>query len=520
MPTATLNPRPPETQAQSATAPDAVDVAVVGSGFSGLAMAHRLRRAGIEDFVVLEKANDVGGTWRDNSYPGCACDVPSHVYSFSFAPNPDWSTTYSPQAEIRDYIRDVAEREGLLPHVRFGCEVLEARWDDRAQRWTLETSRGRITARVLVTAPGPLSAPSIPQLPGLGSFTGEVFHSARWNHGYDLEGKRVAVVGTGASAIQFVPKIQPAVAELHLFQRTAPWVLPRTERPITRAERLVFRRFPAAQRAMRTLVYWAREATALPMLKVGLSPFLRRLGMAHLRRQVQDPELRRRLTPDYAPGCKRILISNEYYPALSRDNVEVVDGGVVEVRESSVVAANGTEREVDAIIFGTGFHVLDMPIAERVRGADGRTLAEHWQGSPQAYRGTSVPGFPNLFMLLGPNTGLGHMSVVFMAEAQSRYVLDAIRQMQRAGLGAVDVKREAHAAYNARVQRRMKGTVWTEGGCASWYIDANGLNTSLWPDFAYRFRRELRSFDLENYIAEPAVAPGARAGVARAASRV
>jgi cation diffusion facilitator CzcD-associated flavoprotein CzcO len=491
-----------------------VDIAIVGSGFSGLAMAYRLRRDGIEDFAILEKANDVGGTWRDNSYPGCACDVPSHVYSFSFAPNPNWSTTYSPQAEIRDYIRDIAEREDLLRHVRFGCEVVDAAWDGDSQRWHLETSKGELTARVLVTAPGPLSAPSIPSLPGLGSFEGEVFHSARWNHDYDLEGKRVAVVGTGASAIQFVPKIQPKVAELHLFQRTAPWVLPRTERPITRVERAVFRRFPAAQRAMRTLVYWAREATALPMLRVALSPFLRRIGLAHLRKQVPDAELRRRVTPDYAPGCKRILISNDYYPAIGQANVEVVEGGVTAVREHSVVAADGTERAVDAIIFGTGFHVLDMPIAERVRGAGGRTLAEHWQGSPQAHRGTSVPGFPNLFMLLGPNTGLGHMSVVFMAEAQSRYVLQAIHRMDSAGIGALSVKPEASAAYNAAVQRRMKGTVWTEGGCASWYIDANGLNTSLWPDFAYRFKRELREFDLENYDAQPAPAPAPASPVA------
>jgi cation diffusion facilitator CzcD-associated flavoprotein CzcO len=485
---------------------DEVDIAIVGSGFSGLAMAYRLRRDGIEDFVLLEKSTDVGGTWSDNDYPGCACDVPSHVYSFSFAPNPDWSTTYSPQAEIRDYIRAVADREGLYPHVRFGCEVVDSSWSDEAQRWTLETSQGTITARFLITAPGPLSAPSIPQLPGLASFTGEVFHSARWNHEYDLRGKRVAVVGTGASAIQFLPKIQPDVAKIHLFQRTAPWVLPRTERRITGVEHAIFRRFPAVQRAMRSVVYWAREATALPMLHVALSPLLRRLGLAHLRRQVPDPELRSMLTPDYAPGCKRILISNDYYPALSRENVEVVDGGVAAIREASVVAADGTERKVDAIIFGTGFHVLDMPIADRVRGADGRTLAEAWRGSPQAHRGTSVPGFPNLFMLLGPNTGSGHMSVVFIAEAQSRYVLDAIRAMKRQAIGAVSVKPEAHRAYNESVQRRMKGTAWTEGGCASWYIDDNGLNTSLWPDFAYRFKRELRSFDLENYeaLAAPA----------------
>ena len=261
---------------------------------------------------------------------------------------------------------------------------------------------------------------------------------------------------------------------------------------------------------MRTLVYWARESTALPMLRARLSVVIKVIGKSHLRRQVPDPGLRRRLTPDYAPGCKRILISNNYYPALSKPNVEVIDGGMVEVRESSVIAADGSEREVDAIIFGTGFHVLDMPIADRISGIGGETLAERFAGSPQAYRGTAFPGFPNLFMLLGPNTGLGHMSVVFMAEAQSRYVVDALRQMKRHGIGAVAVKPEAHAAYNAELQRRMKGTVWMEGGCASWYIDENGLNTSLWPDFAYKFRRELRRFDLDSYELNAAVAPVAK----------
>jgi cation diffusion facilitator CzcD-associated flavoprotein CzcO len=492
--------------------PDHVDVAIVGSGFSGLAMAHRMLRDGMDDFVILEKANDVGGAWRDNTYPGCACDVPSHVYSFSFAPNPEWSTTYSPQAEIRDYIRRVAEEKGILPHVRFGCEVASAAWDESAQRWTLETSQGTITARVVVAAPGPLSEPSIPQLPGLARFQGKVFHSARWDHDYDVAGKRIAVVGTGASAIQFVPQIQPRVAKLHLYQRTAPWVLPRTERRITGVERALFRRFPVLQRAMRTMVYWARESTAIPMLRVRLSPIIRAIGKRHLRRQVPDHGLRRQLTPDYAPGCKRILVSNDYYPALSKPNVEVVDGGVVEVRENSVIAADGSEREVDAIIFGTGFHVLDMPFADRVSGVGGETLADLFNGSPQAYRGTAFPGFPNLFMLLGPNTGLGHMSVVFMAEAQSRYVVDALRRMRREGIGAVSVKPEAHRAYNDELQRRMTGTVWMEGGCASWYIDPNGLNTSLWPDFAYKFRSELRRFDIERYETyAPVVEPSRRA---------
>jgi cation diffusion facilitator CzcD-associated flavoprotein CzcO len=480
-----------------------VDVAVVGAGFSGLAMAVRLLDAGLDDFVVLERGDDVGGTWRDNSYPGCACDVPSHLYSFSFAPNPEWTWTFSPQPEIQGYLRDVAARRGVLPHVRLGCEVLGAAWDATASRWSIETSRGPLTARVLIAAAGPLSEPSIPAIPGLERFRGTVFHSATWDHDHELEGERVAVIGTGASAIQFVPRIQPRVKRLTLFQRTPPWVLPRRARPLPRTERALYRRVPAAQRAMRAGIFWARELYAIPLLRAGLAPLTRRLAGLHVRRQVRDPELRRKVTPDYAPGCKRVLISNDYYPALGRDNVDVVTDGITEVRERSVVTRGGVEHEVDTIIFGTGFHVTDMPIAQRLRGREGRTLAEMWGGSLQAHRGTAVAGFPNLFLLLGPNTGLGHTSVVYMAEAQADYIVAALRSMRDRSLAAIEPAADAQAEWNAGVQRRMRGTVWTAGGCSSWYVDRNGVNTTLWPDFAHRFRRSLRTFDVAAYLASP-----------------
>jgi cation diffusion facilitator CzcD-associated flavoprotein CzcO len=480
-----------------------VDTVIVGSGFSGLAMAVALKRAGREDFLILERAHDVGGTWRDNSYPGCACDVPSHLYSLSFAPNPDWTSTFSPQPEIQSYLQRVAADHHLLPHVRFGCELERARWDEPAQRWRLETAQGPLSARVLITAAGPLSDPAIPDLPGLQNFEGTVFHSATWDHEHDLTGERVAVIGTGASSIQFVPQIQPRVSKLHLFQRTAPWIMPRPDRPLTRFESVLYRRLPLAQRAMRQAIYWARELFVIPFLRVRLAPAIGFLARHHLRRQVPDPVLRQKLTPSYAPGCKRILVSNDYLPSLTKPNVEVVTDAIKEIGPRSVITKDGSERAVDTIIFGTGFHVTDAPIAERVHGRDGSTLAEYWDGSLFAHRGTTITGFPNLFFMLGPNTGLGHTSVVVMAEAQVAYIMGALEHMEASRIGTVEPRLEAQRAWNEDVQRRMQGTVWTAGGCKSWYLDSKGLNTTLWPGFAFRFRHALTRFDPGEYRPGP-----------------
>lgn len=506
--TPTDRPAPASTHSGSHL-PAEVDTVVVGAGFSGLAMAAALRRAGRLDFLVVERADAVGGTWRDNTYPGCTCDVPSHLYSLSFAPNPAWSSTFSAQAEIRAYLERVAEEHGLLPHVRFGCALERADWDDLTQRWRIETSSGPITARVLIAAAGPLSEPSIPDLPGLGEFEGTIFHSAAWDHDHRLEGERVAVIGTGASAIQLVPRIQPHVGRLHLFQRTPAWIMPHSNRRLTRAERILYRRLPATQRLMRELLYWARELFAIPFLRVALSPAIAGIARRHLRRQVPDPTLRAKLTPHYAPGCKRILISNDYLPALSRENVEVLSEGVAEIRPHSVIGRDGTEREVDTIIFATGFHVTDPPLAGRVHGRDGRTLAEHWDGSLSAHRGTTVAGFPNLFFLLGPNTGLGHTSVVVMAEAQVDYVVRTLAYMHAEGVATVEPRLDAQRAWNEDIQRRLHGTVWTAGGCQSWYMDSKGKNTTIWPDFTFRFRRALRRFEPDEYLLAPAREPAA-----------
>ena len=485
-------------------------VVVVGSGFSGLGVAIGLRRRGFEDFVVLERAGDIGGTWRDNTYPGCACDVPSRLYSYSFAPNPEWSESFSPQPEIRAYLRRCAERFGVLPHVRLGQEVTSLEWDDDAAHWHVRTPTTAMTADVVVAGVGALSEPSVPALPGLERFEGTVFHSATWDHEHDLRGRRVAVVGTGASAIQFVPQIQPLVERLTLFQRTPPWVLPRRNRRYGRLERLCYRRLPFLQYLARAAIYLGHETFVLGFTRSrGLMRLGRRAAVAHLRRQVPDPALREKLTPDYVLGCKRVLLSDDYYPSLTQSNVEVVTAGIGEVTAGGVVTADGVEHEVDTIIFGTGFHVTDFPAARRIRGRHGRVLADAWRQGVEAYLGTTVAGFPNLFLMTGPNTGLGHSSMVYMIESQTAYVLDAIGQMERRGAAVVEVRPEVQARFNAELAGRSEGTVWTGGGCRSWYLDERGRNTTLWPGFTFEFRRRTRRFDTESYELRPPVPAGA-----------
>jgi cation diffusion facilitator CzcD-associated flavoprotein CzcO len=477
-----------------------VRIAVIGAGFGGIGTAIRLRQRGVDDFLIFERAGDLGGTWRDNSYPGCACDVPSNLYSFSFAPRPTWTRSFSPQAEIWDYLRACADRYGLHPFLKLGHEVRAARWVDG--RWRLDTSGGEYTADILVAAPGPLSEPAVPDLPGLATFAGTSFHSARWDHGHDLTGRRVAVVGTGASAAQFVPEIAPKVAALTVFQRTAPWVLPRGDRALTRAERRLYRTVPAAQRVARWSVYWSRELSAVAFLRPRFMAVGQRIARRHLARQVPDAGLRERLTPDFTMGCKRVLLSNDYLPALGRDNVDVVTEKIREVRPQGIVTVDGREFPVDTIIFGTGFHVTDSPLAERVFGRDGRSLADAWQGSPKAYLGVTVAGFPNLFLLLGPNTALGHTSVVFMLECQIRYLMSALAYLDGNGVVAVEPRPEAQHAFVTEVDRRMRPTVWLSGGCASWYLDRTGRNSTLWPGFTWAYRQRLRRFDPAAYTTE------------------
>ncbi|MFD3511843.1 flavin-containing monooxygenase [Streptomyces sp. NPDC058657] len=489
-----------------------VRVAVIGSGFGGLGAAVRLRREGITDFVVLERADSVGGTWRDNSYPGCACDVPSHLYSFSFAPNPEWPRTFSGQEHIRAYLERVTDTFGLRPHIRLGHEVTMMTWDAEQLWWKIETANGRtLVADVVVSATGPLSDPKMPDIPGLGSFPGKVFHSARWDHDYDLRGKRVAMIGTGASAIQIVPAVQPEVSELTLFQRTPPWVMPRMDRGISGAERWLHRTVPLTGTARRRLLWGIRELQVSAFTKrPGELGFVENIAKANMAKAIKDPDLRARLTPSYRIGCKRILLSSTYYPALAKDNVNVVASGLSEVRGSTLLAADGTEAEVDAIIFGTGFHVTDMPIADRVVGAEGITLAEAWKGGMESLRGASAVGFPNWMTIIGPNTGLGNSSMILMIEAQLNYLADYMRQLNvLGGRVALTARPSAVGAWNRRVQERMKRTVWNTGGCDSWYLDANGRNTTVWPGTTSEFRRATREVNLAEYEVVRAAAPAA-----------
>ena len=484
-------------------------IVIVGSGFSGLGMAIRLKQEGIEDFVVLERAEDLGGTWRENTYPGCACDVPSHLYSFSFAPNPGWSRTFSPQPEIWEYLRRVAREHGIDPHIRYRHEVTSARWDAERELGRIQTSAGELTAAMLVAGAGPLSDPKLPDIAGIDSFQGTIFHSARWQHEHALDGERVAVIGTGASSIQLVPRIQPQVDRLHVFQRTPPWIVPHRDRSITRSEQLLYRVFPPAQRLVRAAVYCARELFVLPLMHPRDGSLPERVARKHLRAQISDPDLRARLEPRYRIGCKRILISDDYYPALAQPNVEVVTDSIQAITPRGIVTADGVERELDTIILGTGFHVTDMPVAEWVHGGDGRALAEVWRGSPEAYLGTAVSGFPNLFLLVGPNTGLGHNSIVFMIESQLHYLTECLRFMDLGGLDVVEVREHVQRRYNEEIQRRLQGTVWNSGGCVSWYLDEHGKNTTIWPGSTWPYRRRTRRFQPDDYELRPR-APAAR----------
>jgi cation diffusion facilitator CzcD-associated flavoprotein CzcO len=478
-------------------------ILIVGAGISGLGMAIKLKQAGYNDFAILERESELGGTWRDNSYPGCACDIPSHLYSFSFEQNPEWTRGYPGWEEILAYLKRTAAKYGVDRHIRFEHEVTSMTWDPAACEWeTVAEAPGGTTtmrSRYLVVAPGPLSEPVVPNIPGLDSFQGHSFHSARWDHDYDLRGKRVAVVGTGASAIQFVPEIQPLVSQMTVFQRTAPWVMPRMDHQISAIEKWILRRVPGAYRAVRSALFVMHEMRIAGFRHPKIIQQADRIARRHLSRQIKDPELRRKLTPDYVMGCKRILISDNYYPALQKPNVELVTGGVAEVGPDHVTDAEGLQYPVDTIIFGTGFEVTKPPVSERVWDGEGRSLAEHWADGMQAHRGTTIAGFPNLFFMLGPNTGLGHNSMIHIAESQIAYILQAIESADRIGAAALEVTPEAQAHYNRWLAERLEGTVWTSGGCSSWYLDENGKNTTLWPGSATAFRRALRTFDIGAY---------------------
>lgn len=477
-----------------------VDIAVIGAGFAGIGAAWQLIAHGYNDFAVLERGDEVGGTWRDNTYPGAACDIRSDLYSFSFAPNPGWSTAYGQQPEILAYLVRVSRQRGIRDHIRFGTDLQSATWDGDAGRWLLETSRGAMSARVLISGHGLLIDPHRPAIDGLDSFGGTVFHSSQWDHSVDLTGKRVAVIGTGASAIQIVPAIQPEVGRLLVFQRTPPWIVSRHDHRSSSLRRRLFAGVPAVQRAVRSLIFAEYDARWLGFVHPRVGAVVERLSTRHRDAQVRDPSLRARLTPHYRIGCKRVLVSDDYYPAIQRENVDYIDDPIERIEPHAVVTADGRRHPVDVLVLATGFDATRPRIADRIVGAHGETLAHAWRDGMFALHAATVPAFPNLFFLHGPNAALSHNSVVVMIEAQVRYAIDALDRMGGAGVDAVaEPTEDAMARYESGLQRALAKGVWTRGGCTSFYLDANGRNTVIWPRSAIGFRRSVRRFDPREY---------------------
>jgi len=482
-------------------------VAIVGAGFSGLCMAIKLKEAGIDSFVILEKASEVGGTWRENTYPGCACDVQSHLYSYSFEGNPNWSHKFAPWNEIQAYILELTDKHELRPHIRFDHKVREAVFDEDEGLWHIGTENGdTVAANAFVLGTGPLHVPLVPDIPGLDSFKGKIFHSSKWAHDYALQGKTVASIGTGGSAIQYVPEVAPLAKRLHVFQRTAPWILPKPDRPYREFERTLFRLSPVLRKLHRGWLYMRNEARVLPIMNPPLAKLLERVAMLYVRHCVDDPALVEKLTPDYTIGCKRVLLSNNYYQVFNRPNVELVTDALTEVKEHSLVTKDGVERPVDAIILGTGFHADPRNYLDElsIKGLGGRDLLEYWAPGPEAYLGISVPGFPNLFELVGPNTGLGHNSLIFMIESQVRYIVRCLKLLQKREAKYMDVRRDRLRRYNEELERRLEDTVWTSG-CKSWYTQEDGKNIAIWPGFSFRYRARTRTVNPHHYVWTPCV---------------
>jgi cation diffusion facilitator CzcD-associated flavoprotein CzcO len=483
-------------------------IAIIGSGFSGLGMAAQLRRRGRDDFMILEKAHDIGGTWRDNTYPGCGCDIPAALYSYSFEQNPYWSKMWCSQPEIQAYLQRVADKYDLRRKVMFGTELVEAHWDEAASRWRGRLADGRtVAAQFVVISAAPLHVPCIPEISGIETFTGPVFHSAQWDHGVDLTGKKVAVIGTGASAIQFVPVIAEQVGQLRLYQRTPPWVLGRYNPTIPKSVQRLFAKVPLARNFFRASSYWVAELLGFALYGHSkLYKVLEWAGKANIRRSIKDSALAAKLTPDYRVGCKRLLFSRTYYQALARPNAEVITDGIAEVRPGSIVTVDGTERAVDVIIYATGFRVFDRFDDLGIRGAGGEVMAHRWSTEGlQGHMGVSMAGMPNAFLLMGPNTGVIYNSLVFMIEQQITYVLRAMDHAQQRAATSIDVRRDAQDRFNEDIQRRSAKRVFVSGGCTNWYTDGKGANRALWPGFTWQFWRAARNFDEAAFEFTPAL---------------
>jgi len=475
-------------------------VLIVGAGFAGLGSAIRLRQAGISDVVILERGAEVGGTWRDNQYPGAACDIPSNLYSFSFAPNPEWSRGYSGSAEILAYTRDLVARFELADCIRLRHTVTGLAFDEVKGQWRVQVAgKPEMRARSVVLAQGPLSNASFPNIAGLGTYNGHTMLSSRWDHDYDLAGKRVAVIGTGASAIQIVPELVKSAASVKVFQRTAPWVLPRPDYATPASMRALFARVPAAQSAVRAAMYAAHESMATGLIwNTPATRLIEAVGRGHLRRQVKERWLRRQLTPDTRIGCKRVLVSNDWYPALQAPNCKLITWPIATLSPQGVRTVEGVEHQFDCIVFATGFDVSKAGSPFPVTGVDGRSLDAEWSRGAQAYKSINVSGFPNLFMTFGPNSGPGHNSALVYMEAQIDYLVRGIKRIVHGNLKQLDVRPEAQAEHNRRLQKRLARTNWN-AGCKSWYLTEDGYNATMYPGFATQYARQMRHFRSADY---------------------
>jgi cation diffusion facilitator CzcD-associated flavoprotein CzcO len=490
------------------------DTFIVGAGISGIAAAIRLQKVGYNNFKIIEKASRVGGTWRENTYPGCGCDVPSALYSYSFAPSAKWSHLFARQPEILNYLEEVSENFNIKPLIQFNTSLDDARWDDSRHLWVLDTNQGQYLAKTLICATGPITEPQTPKLDGLNTFTGEMFHSAKWNHDYDLTGKRIAVIGTGASAIQFVPQIQPKAKDLYVFQRTAPWVLPKPDMNLNDWGKSIIAKYPAIQQTWRNSVAQSLNAINFGLRNpIALKP-LNVIGKQLLKLQVKDPILRKNVTPGFTVGCKRILFANNYYPALQAPNTHLIPHGLVKVEGNTVVAANGERHEVDVIIWGTGFEVSHPPIGKKIHNTNGQRLSELWKdSSPEAYLGTNLENVPNAFLMLGPNV-LVYDSFIGLAEAQLDYIVDGLQQIKAQGISKLTIKPTVLRHHNQEVQKHLQTTVFNSGGCKSYYLDANGRNFAAWPWSLATLKKRLSSLNLQDYdlsySALPSVTPEKR----------
>lgn len=479
---------------------DILDAVVIGTGFAGLCSAIRLKENDF-NFIVLEKESRVGGVWRDNTYPGAQCDVQSHLYSFSFEQYPYWTRTYGLQEEILNYMEFVSQKYGINPHIRFNTALQKAVWDSRENIWEFHTGEKIYYARYFFLGSGGLSQPLIPDFPNREEFQGEIFHSARWNHNTDLTNKNVTIIGSAASAIQIIPAIVDRVKKLNVFQRTANWILPKDDRPFTALEKLAFNLFPPGLNLSRESIYWMLEWKVMAFVYFpGLMNLAQKMAEKYIQESISDPKLRKMMTPNYTIGCKRILLSNEFYPAIQKPNAEVIDSGIQKFTREGIVAGNGKEYKSDIIITATGFHVAEGLVPFEVIGKSGISLNESWKDGPEAYLGTTIKNFPNLFMIVGPNTGLGHSSMVYMIESQVHYALEALKKMRSNNKTYLEVKPELNDAYNREIQEKLEESVWNKGGCKSWYKNASGKNVTLWPGFTFEFRNRTQNFQEEDYL--------------------